>query len=81
MGASSTGMNTFSGIMAAVRLPLMSMEQLLNDVRGSQLVCADAILDAIKVKNESAYVNLKHRGLLCKICHYVIIGFKAVVLF
>ena len=56
----------------------MSMEQLLNDVRGSQLVCADAILDAIKVKNESAYVNLKHRGLLCKICFDVII---AVVLF
>ena len=51
--------------MAAVRLPLMSVEQLLNDVRDSDLVCADAILDALKVKNERAFVSLKHRGLLC----------------
>ena len=54
-----------AGIMAAVRLPLMSVEQLLNDVRDSDLVCADAILDALKVKNERAFVSLKHRGLLC----------------
>ena len=44
----------------------MTIEELLNDVRGSSLVCSDAILDAIKVKNESRNINLKYRGFMCK---------------
>ena len=52
------------GIVSKVRLPLMNLEELLNCVRPSSLVSADAILDAIKVKNESRDMQLKYRGCL-----------------
>ena len=61
-----TGMIDTLGIIAAIRLPLMTIDELLNDVRASSLVCPDAILDAIKVKNESRNNELKYRGFLCK---------------
>ena len=51
--------------MAAVRLPLMSVKQLLNDVRDSNLIGTDAICDALKVKDDAALGSLKHRGILC----------------
>ena len=54
-------------IMKCVRLPLMSLEELLNEVRPSSLVSADAILDAIKVKNESRSIQLNYRGILGKL--------------
>ena len=53
-----------TGIISALRLPLMSIDELLNDVRASSLVCPDALLDAIKVKNESGSMELKYRGFL-----------------
>ena len=62
----SVNVGNFTGIITSIRLPLMTIEELLNDVRGSSLVCSDALLDAIKVKNESRNINLKYRGFMCK---------------
>ncbi|XP_054834143.1 BTB/POZ domain-containing protein 9 isoform X1 [Eublepharis macularius] len=53
-----------SEIMQAVRLPLMSLTELLNVVRPSKLLSADAILDAIKVRSESRDMDLNYRGML-----------------
>ncbi|XP_073484850.1 BTB/POZ domain-containing protein 9 [Aquarana catesbeiana] len=51
-------------IMAAIRLPLMSLTELLNVVRPSALLSPDAILDAIKVRSESRDMDLNYRGML-----------------
>ncbi|KAL6033696.1 hypothetical protein STEG23_037193, partial [Scotinomys teguina] len=51
-------------IMQAVRLPLMSLTELLNVVRPSGLLSPDAILDAIKVRSESRDMDLNYRGML-----------------
>ncbi|XP_060610064.2 BTB/POZ domain-containing protein 9 isoform X1 [Anolis sagrei] len=51
-------------IMHAVRLPLMSLTELLNVVRPSGLLSPDAILDAIKVRSESRDMDLNYRGML-----------------
>ncbi|KAM4041506.1 BTB/POZ domain-containing protein 9 [Anomaloglossus baeobatrachus] len=51
-------------IMAAVRLPLMSLTELLNVVRPSALLTPDSILDAIKVRSESRDMDLNYRGML-----------------
>ncbi|XP_072266106.1 BTB/POZ domain-containing protein 9 [Pyxicephalus adspersus] len=53
-----------SEIMAAIRLPLMSLTELLNVVRPSALLSPDAILDAIKVRSESRDMDLNYRGML-----------------
>ena len=50
--------------MQHVRLPLMSLDDLLQRVRPSLLVPADAILDAIKVQTESRNTELSYRGFL-----------------
>lgn len=52
--------------MQAVRLPLMSLTELLNVVRPSGLLSPDAILDAIKVRSESRDMDLNYRGMLSK---------------
>uniref|UniRef100_A0A8C5MNI5 BTB/POZ domain-containing protein 9 n=1 Tax=Leptobrachium leishanense TaxID=445787 RepID=A0A8C5MNI5_9ANUR len=51
-------------IMEAVRLPLMSLTELLNVVRPSGLLSPDSILDAIKVRSESRDMDLNYRGML-----------------
>ncbi|CAH2256344.1 BTB POZ domain-containing 9 isoform X1 [Pelobates cultripes] len=51
-------------IMDAVRLPLMSLTELLNVVRPSTLLSPDSILDAIKVRSESRDMDLNYRGML-----------------
>ena len=53
-------------IMQAVRLPLMSLTELLNVVRPSGLLSPDSILDAIKVRSESRDMDLNYRGMLSK---------------
>ena len=53
-------------IMRRVRMQLIELGDLLDIVRSSSLVCPDAILDAIKVKNECRSIDLNYRGLLCK---------------
>ncbi|XP_078256113.1 BTB/POZ domain-containing protein 9 isoform X2 [Rhinoraja longicauda] len=51
-------------IMKVVRLPLMSLTELLNVVRPSALLSADTILDAIKIRSESRDMELNYRGIL-----------------
>ncbi|KAB0403052.1 hypothetical protein E2I00_018786 [Balaenoptera physalus] len=51
-------------IMQAVCLPLMSLTELLNDVRPLGLWSPDAILDAIKVQSESQDMDFNYRGML-----------------
>ncbi|XP_059839053.1 BTB/POZ domain-containing protein 9 isoform X1 [Hypanus sabinus] len=51
-------------IMKMVRLPLMSLTELLNVVRPSALLSADTILDAIKIRSESRDMELNYRGIL-----------------
>ena len=49
-------------ILACVRLALMSMPELLNNVRDTSLVSPDSILDAIKTQTECRNMELKYRG-------------------
>ncbi|XP_070579023.1 BTB/POZ domain-containing protein 9-like [Ptychodera flava] len=53
-----------TNIVCAVRLPLMSLQDLLNIVRPTNLVSPDAILDAIKLREESRDMELGYRGYL-----------------
>lgn len=54
----------FSQVIKHIRLPLMTLDELLNIVRPSSLVTADSILDAIQVKNHSRDMQLSYRGVL-----------------
>jgi BTB/POZ domain-containing protein 9 len=56
---------TKSELVDRIRLPLMKLEELFNDVRQSNLIIADKILDAIKLKHESKHMDLRYRGVLC----------------
>ncbi|XP_066978684.1 BTB/POZ domain-containing protein 9-like isoform X1 [Macrobrachium rosenbergii] len=51
-------------ILAQIRLPLISLSDLLNVVRPTSLISPDQILDAIKAKNESRDMDLQYRGYL-----------------
>lgn len=53
------------GILQVVRLPLMSIEELLNVVRPANLVSPETILDAIQAKIQAKDSELRYRGLLC----------------
>lgn len=68
-------------IMKAVRLPLMSLTELLNVVRPSGLLSPDAILDAIKVRSESRDMDLNYRGMLSKYFELAKEGFIHIFLF
>lgn len=51
-------------VMSAVRLPLMSLTEMLNVVRPSGLISPDDLLDAIKARSESRDMELNYRGML-----------------
>ncbi|XP_050956384.1 BTB/POZ domain-containing protein 9 [Labeo rohita] len=51
-------------VMSAVRLPLMTLTEMLNTVRPSGLVSPDDLLDAIKMRSESRDMDLNYRGML-----------------
>lgn len=51
-------------LIGKIRLPLMQLDELLNQVRLSKLVESDVILDAIKLKHESNGTVLNYRGVL-----------------
>lgn len=53
-----------NAVLNSVRLPLMTLSELLNEVRPSRLVTADAILDALKFRTESRDSDLPYRGQL-----------------
>lgn len=52
----------FKDILDTVRLPLISLHDLFNTVRPSELYSADAILDAIQIKTESRVHEMNFRG-------------------
>lgn len=54
-------------VMSCVRLPLMSVPDLLSVVRPAGLVKPDTLLDAIAARTSSRLSNLPHRGQLCKL--------------
>ena len=51
-------------ILSAVRLPLMSTQDLLKTVRPTNVIPPDVILDAIQSRTESRDMELKYRGYL-----------------
>lgn len=51
-------------VMSAVRLPLMTLTEMLNVVRPSGLLSPDHLLDAIKLRSESRNMDLNYRGML-----------------
>ena len=51
-------------VMLAVRLPLMTLTEMLNVVRPSGLLSPDDLLDAIKTRSESRNMDLNYRGML-----------------
>ena len=53
-------------VLSSVRLPLISISDLLNTVRPCKFVTPDRILDAIKSQIESRDIDLKYRGCLLK---------------
>lgn len=53
-------------VMKCVRLPLMSVADLLSVVRPAGLVKPDALLDAIAERTNVRLSNLPHRGQLSK---------------
>ena len=56
-------------VMAAVRLPLMTLTEMLNVVRPSGLLSPDDLLDAIKTRSESRNMDLNYRGMLSQCSH------------
>lgn len=52
-------------VVSKVRLPLISLEDLLSVVRPTQILDANYLLDAIAVKTQSRSHRLPHRGRLC----------------
>jgi len=69
----NTDQQLMTSAMSTVRLPLIKLDDLLNVVRLSSLVSADAILDAIKLKTECKDMELNYRGFLSSyhfcLCH------------
>lgn len=49
-------------MLSCVRLPLISLPDLLNVVRPCEVVSADVILDAIKARSECRDADLQYRG-------------------
>ncbi|XP_013140808.1 PREDICTED: BTB/POZ domain-containing protein 9 [Papilio polytes] len=64
---SDSGMMQVEKVLKCVRLPLMSLEELLTVVRPVALVTPDMLLDAIQDKTQTKSTDLPHRGfLLCE---------------
>ncbi|VDN06429.1 unnamed protein product [Thelazia callipaeda] len=67
-------------IIARLRLSLINLDDLLNIVRPSGLVASDAILDAIKERNEKKSGELNYRGFLLPNVNVMTSTFNASVL-
>ena len=52
-------------LLSVVRLPLISLNDLLHVVRPTELISPDVLLDAIQAQNESCDGDLSYRGVLC----------------
>ncbi len=51
-------------VMNCVRLPLLSVPELLNVVRPTSLISADELLDAIQARSEGRNTDFRYRGYL-----------------
>ena len=51
----------------------MDLDELLNIVRESGMISADAILDAIKTKNQNRNMELNYRGFLSQYNTYIML--------
>ncbi|KAA0718288.1 BTB/POZ domain-containing protein 9 [Triplophysa tibetana] len=51
-------------VMSAVRLPLMTLSEMLNVVRPTGLLSPDNLLDAIQTRSECRDMDLNYRGML-----------------
>ncbi|XP_049795169.1 BTB/POZ domain-containing protein 9 [Schistocerca nitens] len=58
------GERALGEVVSTVRLPLMSLSELLGVVRPAGLVSADAILDAIQARTQARNSDLHYRGML-----------------
>ncbi|CAF0981233.1 unnamed protein product [Brachionus calyciflorus] len=67
-------------LISKIRLALMKLEELLNQVRLSKLIDSDVILDAIKLKHESNETILNYRGVLYPNENVATARYQAVVL-
>ncbi|XP_034247809.1 BTB/POZ domain-containing protein 9 [Thrips palmi] len=63
-GESSALTAASAAVMSAVRLPLISLTELLTVVRPTNLVSPGTILDAIAVRNQGRDTELRYRGCL-----------------
>lgn len=59
-------------VLNCVRLPLITLSELLNEVRPSHLASADVILDALKFRTESRDSDLPYRGQLSMLIHSIL---------
>lgn len=56
-------------VMSAVRLPLMTLSEMLNVVRPTGLLSPDNLLDAIQTRSECRDMDLNYRGMLSQFTH------------
>lgn len=54
-------------VLSTVRLPLISIQDLLTEVRPLNYVSSEALLDAISLRTIARDNNLRHRGVLSKL--------------
>lgn len=66
-------------VLNSVRLPLMSVNELLCVVRPAGYVDPDDLLDAIAEQNSTKHSTLPHRGQLCKF--YIILYYLHFVVY
>lgn len=67
-------------VMSAVRLPLMTLTEMLNVVRPSSLVSPDDLLDAIKTRSESRNMDLNYRGMLSEYLSVIVVRLSVIKL-
>lgn len=67
-------------LISKIRLPLMKLDELLNQVRESNLISSNLILDAIKLKHESTDMSLNYRGVLFENENIALNRYQAIVI-
>lgn len=70
-GSEDSGENSLltadsTAVLSAVRLPLISLTELLTVVRPTNLIPPETILDAIAARNQGRDTDLRYRGCLSK---------------
>ena len=58
------GSDEMAGILQVIRLYRMSLDDIFNSVRPKMLFAADELLEAIQIKHQGCYSEIRERGLL-----------------